>query len=168
MCSSGIPNKLIRVEKILSLLPRALCGASSKQQQLQPFQAQNSLRHAFFGCKITAQMPVIWQGRTLINCIAWFIWTLSSQKSCVWKGNSYKCIFNKVRRKNKANSSLHVFSKSWQYYFNAKRWFALAQAVSKTGPMYAPEVAYNEMKTEILCQVLTNITDWIIFGWIYT
>ncbi len=36
----------------------------------------------------------------LINCIAWFILILSSHKFCVWKENSYKCIFNKVRHKN--------------------------------------------------------------------
>ncbi len=33
-----------------------------------------------------------------------------------------------------ANSSLRVFSKTWQYYFIAKRRFALVQSVSKTGP----------------------------------
>ncbi len=102
------------------------------------------------------QMPVIWRVQTFVNRIAWFIWIISSHKCCVWKGNSYKCIFNKVRRKNNcaclfiANLSLHIFSKSWQYYFNAKRWFVLAQAVSKPGPMYAHEVVHNEMKAEIL------------------
>ncbi len=33
-----------------------------------------------------------------------------------------------------ANSSLRVFSKSWQYYFNAKRQFALVNVVSNSGP----------------------------------
>ncbi len=85
-------------------------------------------------------MPVIWRAQTLVNLVGRFIWILSTHKFCIWKGNSYKCIFNKVRRKNNcpclfsANSSLRGFSKTWQYYFNTKRWFSLAQAVSKTGP----------------------------------
>ncbi len=69
----------------------------------------------------------------LINCIAWFILILSSHKFCVWKENSYKCIFNKVRHKNNyvqaffsANYSLCVFSK-FDYYFNAKSRFAMVQ-----------------------------------------
>ncbi len=33
-----------------------------------------------------------------------------------------------------ANSSLRVFSKSWQYYFNAKRQFALVNVVSNSDP----------------------------------
>ncbi len=62
------------------------------------------------------------------------------QEICVWKGNSYKCIFNKFSFKNNcprlfsANSSLRVFTKSGQYYFNVKGRFTLAQAVSKSGP----------------------------------
>ncbi len=44
-------------------------------------------------------MPVIWRAQTLVNLVAWFIWIRSSHNFCVWKGNSYKCIFNKVRRK---------------------------------------------------------------------
>ncbi len=51
--------------------------------------------------------------------------TNSYSKSSV--KNNCPCIFS-------ANSSLCVFSKSWQYYFNAKRLFVLAQAVSKSGP----------------------------------
>ncbi len=35
-----------------------------------------------------------------------------------------------------ANSSLRVFSKSLQYYFNTKIWFALTEAVSKSGPKF--------------------------------
>ncbi len=41
-----------------------------------------------------------------------------------------------VRYKNNslyANSSLRILSKSWQHYFNAKRRFALAQAVDESG-----------------------------------
>ncbi len=36
-----------------------------------------------------------------------------------------------------ANSSPRVFSKSWQYYFNGKRRFALVQADSKICPKSA-------------------------------
>ncbi len=45
--------------------------------------------------------------QTLVKRVAWFIWILSSHKFCVWNGNSYKCIFNKVRRKN---NCVHAFS----------------------------------------------------------
>ncbi len=53
------------------------------------------------------QIPVIWRAQTLVNLAAWFIWILSSHNFCVWKGNSYKCIFNKVRCKN---NCVHAFS----------------------------------------------------------
>ncbi len=53
------------------------------------------------------KIPVIWREQTLVNCVVWFILILSSHKFCVWKGNSYKCIFNKVRRKN---NCFHTFS----------------------------------------------------------
>ncbi len=61
----------------------------------------------FFGRKIMVQIPVIWRAQTLVNCIAWFILIFPSHKFCVWKGNSYKCIFNKVRHKN---NCVHAFS----------------------------------------------------------
>ncbi len=54
-----------------------------------------------------AQIPVIWRAQTLVKRVAWFILILSSHKFCIWKGNSYKCIFNKVRRKN---NCVHAFS----------------------------------------------------------
>ncbi len=41
---------------------------------------------------LMAQIPVIWWAQTLVKCVAWFIWILSSRKFCVWKGNSLKCI----------------------------------------------------------------------------
>ncbi len=45
-----------------------------------------------------------------------FILIFPSHNFSVWKENSYKCIFNKLKspRLSSANSSLHVFSKSWQ------------------------------------------------------
>ncbi len=55
-----------------------------------------------------AQIPVIWRALTLVNRVAWFIWILSSHKFCLWKGNSYKGIFNKVSRK-KINC-VHAFA----------------------------------------------------------
>ncbi len=64
-------------------------------------------KKCFFGRWIMAQIPVIWRAQTLVNCVAWFILILSSHKICIWKGNSYKCIFNKVRRKN---NCVHAFS----------------------------------------------------------
>ncbi len=79
------------------------------------------------------QIPYIWWVKTLVNHTVWFILIISSHKFCVWKGNSYKCIFNEVKCKNNCprlfgtNSSLRFFSKSWQYYFNAKGRFALTQ-----------------------------------------
>ncbi len=54
-----------------------------------------------------AQIPVIWQAQNLVKHVVWFIWILSSHKFCIWKGNSYKCIFNEVRRKN---NCVHAFS----------------------------------------------------------
>lgn len=122
LCSSCIPNKLC-VKKILSLLTLA--------KKLQPFQVQNSLRHAFFGL-----LHAIMQ---LADLVAWFILMLPSHKFCVWQGNFYKCIFNKFTCKNNTFTAIihncAFFSISWQYYFNGKRWFVLGQAVSKTGPI---------------------------------
>ncbi len=99
------------------------------------FKCKIVLDMLFLGRHIMAQMSVIWRAQTLVKHVAWFIWILFSYKFCFWKGNSYKCIFNKVRYKNNclAFSALFVFSKTQQYYFNAKRWFA--QAVSETDPL---------------------------------
>ncbi len=130
-------------------------------------------------------MPVILRAQTLVKRIVWFIWILSSHKFCVWKGNSYKCIFNKVRRKNNcpclfsANSSLRVFSKNWQYNFNAKRWFVLAQAVSKYGPKYETKSArrlwqalidkWQVLMSEFLnlsCNQFVQINDYSEMKWL--
>ncbi len=46
------------------------------------------------------QIPVNWQAQILINRVAWFIQILSTHKFTDQKGNSYKCIFNKVNLKN--------------------------------------------------------------------
>ncbi len=61
----------------------------------------------FFGALNNGANAVIWWAQMLVKHVAWFILTLSSQKFCLWKGNSYKCIFNKVRCKN---NCVHVFS----------------------------------------------------------
>ncbi len=59
---------------------------------------------------------------------------------------------NKVRRKNNcpqlfsANSSLRVFSKPWQYYFNAKRQLSLVQAVIWPYIYYTEVHLHNETK----------------------
>ncbi len=40
-------------------------------------------------------MPVIWRAQELVNHVAWFILILSDHTFCIWKGNSYECIFKK-------------------------------------------------------------------------
>ncbi len=59
-----------------------------------------------------------------------------------------------------ANSSLRVFSKSWQYNLNAQRRFALAQAVSKTGPL-STSCKIETSRTETI-QIIPKITVNII------
>ncbi len=83
---------------------------------------------------------VIWRAQTLVKRVTWFIWILSSitfAPERETQTNAYS-----IRSGAKitlstpfsANTSLRVFSKTWQYYFNAKRRFVLVQAFSKTGP----------------------------------
>ncbi len=60
----------------------------------------------FFGCQIMAQIPVIWRAQMLVHRVVCHILLLSSHKFCIWKGNSDKYIFNKVRSKN---NCVHTF-----------------------------------------------------------
>ncbi len=43
---------------------------------------------------------MIWRAQMIENYVAWLILMLSSHTFFIWKENSYKCIFSKVRGKN--------------------------------------------------------------------
>ncbi len=72
------------------------------QRKLPP-----ALRQAFLGALNNGANTSNWRAQMIVNCVTWFILILSSHKFCIWNGNSYKCIFYKVRRKN---NCVHAFS----------------------------------------------------------
>ncbi len=102
MCTSGIQNKWIRVETTGSLISMVLPTSNNNCRHFK-----RKIKTCFFwmqqNCANSSNLTSanISKTRDMI-----YLNTLL-HNFCTWKGNSNKCIFNKVRRQN---NFVHTFS----------------------------------------------------------